>query len=48
MFLRFSVSGAKAQGKVQSRTRIFALFGMYAYGVRRHPDESARLRGAQQ
>jgi len=44
MFLRFSVSGAKAQGRFKV-ARGYRAVGMYAYGVRRHPDESARLRG---
>jgi hypothetical protein len=47
-FLWDSRCSAEAQGKIQSSTGIFAMFWMDAYGVSRHADEAARLRGAKE
>jgi len=47
-FLWDSCRSAKTQGKVQSGAGIFAMFGMDAYGMSRHADEAARLRGAKE
>src|SRR5437016_7758576 len=35
----------KAQRQVQRGARVFPMFRMYAYGVRRHTEETPRLRG---
>ena len=47
-FFGNSLRGTKAQGKIQSSARIFTMFGMYAYGVRWHTDEAARLRRSEE
>jgi hypothetical protein len=44
--LRHSANAAKSQGKVQTRARVLPVLRVYAYGVRGHADESARLRRA--
>src|SRR6266581_3442361 len=43
-FLGHAASTAKTQRKVQSGTGVFPVFRMHAYGVRRYPDETPRLR----
>jgi hypothetical protein len=43
-FLGHSAGSAKAQREIQSGAGVFPMFRMHAHSVRRHSDETPRLR----